>query len=245
LTERDRIIVALDMSEPARALELAGELSHAGINAVKVGLELFHAGGPEIVHTLVEQGNRVFLDLKYHDIPVTVERAVRQAVRLGVWMMNVHVWGGLAMMRRAVQAVREEAARHQLEPPLLLGVTVLTSLDAEVVQQELGLQQDVAGLVVRLAQLAARAGLDGVVASPREVLPVNATCGDSFLTVTPGIRPAEHSGEDHRRIATPGEARAAGADYLVIGRPIRNANNPAKAALAIAEELEQEQGRLG
>ena len=229
MNARERLIVALDVPSEGDARALADALAgHVGM--FKVGSQLFSAAGPDVVHELVARGEKVFLDVKYHDIPNTVAGAVAAASRLGVSLMTVHALGGLAMMGAAVGAMPAMGAR-------LLAVTVLTSHD-EVDLGTIGLAGDVATNVKRLARLAKEAKVDGVVASPHEVALVRECCGDDFLVVTPGIRPAGARAGDQARAATPAAALAAGADYLVVGRPITEAKDPAAAADAIVREME-------
>jgi len=229
-TDSAAIIVALDFSTGAQALALADQLVGSGC-AVKVGKELFTREGPAICGALHQRGLRVFLDLKFHDIPNTVAAACRAAADLGVWMVNVHASGGREMLEAARAALAERATR-----PLLDAVTVLTSLN-EAGLAEVGVVAEPAAQVARLAQLAQAAGLDGVVCSPQEIVVVKARCGPRFLAVTPGVRPAGSALDDQQRIATPRAARAAGADYLVIGRPITRATEPLLALAAIAAEI--------
>jgi orotidine-5'-phosphate decarboxylase len=221
-----RVIVALDYPDPATALALAGRLDPKACR-VKVGKELFTRAGPAVVERLAGQGFEVFLDLKFHDIPTTVAAACRAAASLGVWMINVHAQGGRHMMAAAREAIDAGSQR-----PLLTGVTVLTSLD-DAQLNEIGYRGDAMSLVSRLAGLAAQCGLDGVVCSPREAGTLRQECGAGFVLVTPGIRPADAAGDDQRRVMTPADALAAGADYLVIGRPITAAADPLKALQAI------------
>lgn len=228
--------MALDVLSAERALELAERLA-CGCGGFKVGLELFTASGPEVVRRLAEGGHRVFLDLKFHDIPNTVAGAARAAVGLGAFMFNVHAAGGSEMMRRAAEAAGEEAARLGRRRPLVVAVTVLTSLDAAVLAGELGWPSSPEDLVVRLALLAREAGLDGVVCSPREVAAIKAACGRDFLAVTPGIRPAGVAAADQRRPATPAAAFRAGADYLVLGRAVTGVPDPAAALAVVTAEL--------
>jgi orotidine-5'-phosphate decarboxylase len=198
----------------------------------KIGKQLFTAEGPQAVRKLAGLGADIFLDLKYHDIPNTVAGAVAAAADLpGVRMVNIHTTGGLAMMRAA-----REALAGKKNPPALLGVTLLTSLDAQALKR-VGILGPVASRVVALARLAKEAGLDGVVSSPQEVRAIRRACGPKFLIVVPGVRPSSVAAQDQSRIATPAEAIRAGADYLVIGRPITAAKNPHAAALAINEEI--------
>lgn len=225
-----RIIVALDFPEAAPALALAGRLNPA-LCKLKVGKELFVAAGPQLVQALVEQGYEVFLDLKFHDIPTTVAQACKAAARLGVWMLNVHASGGLAMMRAAREAIETFDLR-----PRLIAVTVLTSL-ARPDLAAIGLDLPPEEQVMRLAHLAHEAGLDGVVCSAMEAERLRREMGPAFLLVTPGIRPAGSQGDDQRRVLTPIQALSAGADYLVVGRPITRAPDPVAALQNMRDEM--------
>jgi orotidine-5'-phosphate decarboxylase len=239
LTASDRILAALDVSSLDEALALVGALQpHVG--GFKVGLELCTAAGvPQVVSAVAAAGGAVFLDLKLHDIPNTVAGAVRSVCALGpaVRMLTIHTQGGAAMLRAAVEAAAPFPTR-----PMLLGVTVLTSMDAATLRDDLGVAAAMEEHVVHLARLAQRCGLDGVVVSPHEANAVRRACGDELLIVTPGVRPAAAAADDQRRVLTPAEALRAGADYLVIGRPLTAASDPAAAAAGIAAALE---GRLG
>ncbi len=229
---RDRLIVALDTPGLPAAEALVERL--AGVAAhFKVGSALFTAAGPAAVEMVRRRGGRVFLDLKYHDIPATVAGAVEAAARLGVGLLTVHASGGAAMLRAAAEAARA-AGRDR---PRIVAVTVLTSLDRAALQRELGVPAAVLGHAVQLAVLAREAGCDGVVASPREAARLRAILGPEALIVTPGIRLAGGSADDQARTATPAVAVRAGADYLVVGRPITGAADPAAAAAAILAEL--------
>ncbi|WP_414039653.1 orotidine-5'-phosphate decarboxylase [Acidithiobacillus sp. M4-SHS-6] len=219
------LIVALDYADPGAARAMAALLDPSQCR-VKVGKELFTAAGPLLVEQLQDQGFEVFLDLKFHDIPQTVAKACQAAARLGVWMLNVHASGGKSMLEAAREAV--DASGHR---PLLIGVTVLTSLDAAALMQ-IGVSDPVAVQVERLAALSTAAGLDGLVCSAREAPQLKAAHPDLCL-VTPGIRPPEHIADDQKRTMTPAAALAAGADYLVIGRPITAAADPAQAFSAM------------
>ena len=231
----ERIIVALDVSSADIALEIVSELKdHAG--AFKVGLQLFTSAGPAFVRKLVESGIKVFLDLKFHDIPNTVARAGVEAGRLGLWMFNVHALGGGEMMRRAADEVREVCIRENLVVPKIIGVTVLTSSDRETLA-EVGIEGDVESAVKRLVALTADAGLDGVVASPHELKMIRETTGAEFLVVTPGIRPDFATQDDQKRVMTPSGALSAGSDYLVIGRPITDAADRPAALERILDEI--------
>jgi orotidine-5'-phosphate decarboxylase len=225
-----RVIVALDFPDATAASALADRLDPA-LFKLKVGKELFVRAGPQLVEYLVGQGFAVFLDLKFHDIPNTVAQACRAAADLGVWMVNVHAGGGLRMMEAAREAVDRAPLR-----PRLIGVTVLTSLTAEDLRQ-VGVDSAPEEQVLRLARLARQAGLDGVVCSAREAEPLRRELGPEFLLVTPGIRPAGSAADDQRRILTPLLAMQAGADYLVVGRPITLAEDPVEALRRINVEI--------
>jgi orotidine-5'-phosphate decarboxylase len=233
---RNPIIVALDVPNLEAALKLAKELAPV-VGAFKVGKELFTAAGPEVVRSIRATGAAVFLDLKFHDIPNTVARAVESAVALDVQMLTVHTSGGSAMMRAAEQAAQESAHRLGRPPPLVLGVTVLTSMDANDLA-EIGVEPNVAKQVERLASLAVKAGLRGLVCSPLEIAALRQILPRAMQLVTPGIRPADHGqADDQKRTLTPKEALDAGADWLVIGRPICAAYNPRAAAEGILASL--------
>jgi len=234
---KDRILVALDVGSGEQALSLAGTLRGA-VGGFKIGSRLFTSEGPSIVRALTAGGDRVFLDLKFHDIPNTVATAIAAATELGVWMVNVHAGGGTAMMRAAGAAAHETASKLGTDPPLVIAVTVLTSMN-QAVLNETGIAIDLMDQVLRLAELAKEAGLDGVVGSPRETAAIRKRCGAGFAIVTPGIRGGTADGAkgDQERTMSPAEAVAAGANYLVIGRPIIAATDPRRAAEAIAESL--------
>ncbi|WP_019896317.1 orotidine-5'-phosphate decarboxylase [Hydrogenovibrio halophilus] len=225
-----RIVVALDYDQPESALTLVDQLNPADCR-LKVGKELFAAGGPNLVRALVARQFDVFLDLKYHDIPTTVAKACRAAAELGVWMLNVHALGGRKMLEAAKAAMADLP-----EPPLLIAVTILTS-HTQSDLTEIGLSGSPGDNVKRLATLAQDCGLDGVVCSAREAAMLRQQCGEDFALVTPGIRPAEADQNDQKRVMTPVEAVQAGASYLVIGRPITQAADPQAALKAIADSL--------
>ena len=227
-----QLLAALDVDTTAEALSLADQLRGI-VGGLKIGNRLFTSEGPAVVEAIAARGDRVFLDLKFHDIPQTVAGAVAAATRLGVWMINVHASGGSVMMRAAIDAAREEAARGSRPTPLIIAVTMLTSL-SEAMLGDIGVSGAMSAQVQRLAALAKAAGLDGVVASPQEIALVRATCGPGFTVVTPGIRSVEDPKDDQHRTLSASEALAAGADFLVVGRPIIAAPDPRAAAERIA-----------
>lgn len=233
----NKLIVALDVDSAHRARELFHSLRGV-VGMFKVGSQLFTAAGPDLVREIVSSGERVFLDLKFHDIPNTVATAGVEATRLGVTLFNLHAAGGSEMMRRTAAAVAECADSERLTRPSIIAVTVLTSADASTLV-EVGHSSEPATLVPRLALLAEASGMDGVVASPHEVSIIrSAVKNPNFLIVTPGVRPAGSSLFDQKRVTTPQDAIIAGADYIVVGRPILEAADPAQAAQQILEEIE-------
>jgi len=232
----NRILVALDVPSASAALSLADTLRGA-VGGFKIGSQLFTAAGPDIVRKMVDRGDSVFLDLKFHDIPNTVAGAIQSSADLGVWMVNVHASGGRPMMEAARKAAdeRRPPGRHK---PLVIAVTVLTSLDAQTLAS-VGVSAPPLEQVVRLAELVQASGLDGVVASPQETAAIRKACGPSFVIVTPGIRggSAAAAKDDQQRTMSPAEAVAAGSSYLVVGRPITAAPDPSEAARLIAQSL--------
>ena len=226
-----KIIIAFDFNDIGTALSFALQLDPKKCR-IKVGKELFTSAGPKLVERFVGMGFDVFLDLKFHDIPNTVAKACATAAELGVWMVNVHASGGRSMMTAAREAIDQYEKK-----PLLIGVTVLTSL-SESDLNEVGLDGTPEQAVNRLARLAQSAGLDGVVCSPLETTMLRESCGNDFMLVTPGVRPAGSSQDDQTRIMTPEDAIKSGADYLVIGRPITQAENPAEALEIISESIQ-------
>ena len=227
MTNRDRLIVALDFPAPAKALALVSVLA-GSVSIYKIGLQLYIAAGPAIVQAVAATGAKIFLDLKLHDIPNTVAKAVAAAGELGVQMLTLHLGGGSSMLKAAVEA----------RPPhlSLLGVTVLTSATQETLT-ETGVDSDVSDQVVRLADLGRKSGIDALITSPHEVRLLRERYGQEMTLITPGVRPAWAAADDQKRFTTPGEALKAGADYLVVGRPITAAEDPRAAADRVIEEM--------
>jgi orotidine-5'-phosphate decarboxylase len=234
--KNDKLIIALDVETPKKALDLVNQLySVAGM--FKVGSQLFTAAGPQIARDIIANDSKVFLDLKFHDIPHQVAGAARSAAELGVSLFTIHASGGREMMRRAVDSVNEVAAKTGVRSKVL-AISVLTSIDATILS-EIGVTSTPTESVLRLVKLAEASGVDGVVASPQEIETIRQTISrPEFLVVTPGIRPATNESEDQKRVATPAAAIAAGASYLVVGRPITGAPDPLAAAEAIAAEMQ-------
>ena len=224
---REKIVVALDVSARSEALKIVDQLS-GRVGMFKVGMQLFSSEGPQLVREVIARGEKVFLDLKYHDIPNTVAGAASAATQLGVSIFNVHASGGIPMMEAAARAATETASREGITRPIVLGVTVLTSIDSRILETT-GIADPAESHVLRLAELAKAAGLDGVVASPLEIRAIRNKINDEdFVLLIPGIRPAKQD-DDQKRTSTPAEALRAGANYLVIGRPITEAANPVAA----------------
>lgn len=236
----ERLIVALDFSTADEVFSFLERVPQ--VRYVKVGMELFYAAGSPLLEALKNRGYRIFLDLKLHDIPNTVGRTIAVLARFGVDMINVHAAGGREMMMRAREGVERGLLPGQ-KAPLLIAVTQLTSTDQRMLNEEIGIPGSVDEAVLRYARLAQQAGMDGVVASAREVRPVKRACGREWLCVTPGIRPAG-SQDDQRRVMTPGEAIQAGSDYLVIGRPLTRAADPARAFDVILAEMHRARQNL-
>lgn len=233
----EKLIVALDVDTASKALDLVKQLREVA-GMFKIGSTLFTAVGPQIVKEIIASGARVFLDLKFHDIPHQVAGAARSAAELGVSLLTVHASGGPEMMKRAAEAVAEVGERTGTARPAVLAISVLTSVDSAILSQ-IGVSGSPTESVMRLVRLAETSGVDGVVASPQEVTAIrSAISNPNFLVVTPGIRPGT-SADDQRRVATPKAALAAGASYLVVGRPITGAPDPLAAARAIVAEMEQ------
>ena len=234
---QSRLIFALDVASVPEALELVDLLKN-DVGMFKVGKQLFLHAGPQIVRDIRDRGGEVFLDLKFHDIPRTVAKASVEATRLGVRMLDLHASGSVQMMRTTIREVNKVCRTEGLTRPKLLAVTVLTSLNHEDLKR-LGVRSGVEHQVVRLALLARQANMDGVVASPHEVAPIRKECGRKFLIVTPGVRPPKASVDDQKRVMTPEAAVRAGADYLVVGSPIRDARDPVVAVRDIVASMER------
>ncbi|HEX8249806.1 MAG TPA: orotidine-5'-phosphate decarboxylase [Pyrinomonadaceae bacterium] len=241
-SNKEKIIVALDVETAAEAREIIDELS-AEVGAFKIGLQLFTAAGASFVREIVGDGVKLFLDVKFHDIPNTVAKASIEVARLGVWMFNVHALGGGEMLVRTVEAVREVCEKETLRQPKIIGVTILTSADEKTLS-EVGIEAETGAQVLRLAKLTAKCGLDGVVAAPTETRLLRKNLGNDFLIVTPGVRPKLSNpklgtSDDQKRVMTPSEAINSGADFLVIGRPILAADNRIEAVRKILGEIEE------
>lgn len=234
---RERIIVALDVDSASNARAIINEL-RGSVGAFKIGLQLFTAEGPAFVREAAENGIRIFLDLKFHDIPNTVAMAAIEAARLGVWMFNIHAAGGSEMMKRTADEVRGLCSRENRQMPIILAVTVLTSSD-DLTLAECGIARNASEQALIFAKLAAQCGLDGVVASPRDSAAIRKSCPkEGFVIVSPGVRPATGTKDDQKRVMTPANAVRAGSDYLVIGRPILGAANRLAAVDEIVSEIE-------
>ncbi len=235
---RNPIIVALDVPKANEALELAEELGPF-VGAFKIGKQLFVSEGPDVVRKLKAKGAQIFLDLKFHDIPNTVAKAVQSAIDVGVDMLTVHTAGGSEMLVAAENASNEKAKILGIDSPLILGVTVLTSMD-DANLEELGIQEGTQGQVLRLAKLAASSGLRGLVCSPQEIKPLREELGEEIQLITPGIRAVSNPADDQKRTMSPAEAIKLGASWLVIGRPITLAANPRAAAIDILNSIDPE-----
>jgi orotidine-5'-phosphate decarboxylase len=257
LSARERLVLALDVNNFKKAEELVDKLTDY-VGVFKIGNQLFTAEGTKVIKMVQEKGGKVFLDLKFHDIPNTVARAAEVVSKLGVYIFDIHTSGGYEMMKAAVEASKKSSFALGISKPLILGVTLLTSINQEILEKEIGIKKSIEEQVVHLAKLAKAAGLDGVVASPWEIKALRAACGEGFVILTPGIRPvclcvtclrasslrqarrqAGKSDDDQKRIMTPQEAIKLGADFIVIGRPITNATNPVKASQEILKEMEE------
>lgn len=240
ISMRDRLIVALDVDDLQRVTALVRLLA-GQVGMFKVGKQLFTHAGPQAVKLIREMGGEVFLDLKFHDIPTTVAKAAVEATRLGVKMFNVHASGSLEMMRLTVREVQRVCRQESLRRPIMLAVTVLTSLNKSDLER-VGVGGEVIDQVVRLALLSREAGMDGVVASPHEVAGIRGACGRRFVIVTPGIRLQKGKRNDQKRIMTPEDAVRAGVDYIVVGRPVLEAKDPLDAVRELIAEMERAAG---
>jgi orotidine-5'-phosphate decarboxylase len=236
---RDRIVLALDVDSEKKALAIVKELADY-VGVFKVGMQLFNSVGPRIVYEIMDLGGKVFVDLKFHDIPNTVAAAGRVMTGLGCHMFNIHAAGGREMMQLLSSEVKKEARRLGQPEPITLAVTVLTSISQQQLAEEMYVtNMKIADLVVNWSLLAKECGISGVVCSPQEISVIRQACGEDFIIVTPGIRPAWSEANDQKRITTPRQALDLGADYMVIGRPILKADNPVDAAQRIISELEE------
>lgn len=235
---KERLIIALDVDTAGEAEVLVSRLQdHVGL--FKVGMQLFNSEGPDIIKRIHRLGGRVFLDLKLHDIPNTVGQAAAVLTRLGVFMFNVHTAGGSEMMRKAAAGAVRSAGEAGVSLPLVIGVTVLTSINQAIMENEIGIPGGIQDQVVKWAKLAKESGLNGVVSSPKEIAAIRDACGPDFVIITPGVRPEWAAVNDQKRVMTPKEAVKAGATYLVVGRPITGAADPVKAANMIVNEMEE------
>ncbi|MCE5311630.1 MAG: orotidine-5'-phosphate decarboxylase [Nitrospiraceae bacterium] len=233
---RNKLIIALDVSDPQKALSIVDMLGdYAGV--FKVGFELFVTAGPKIVEDIHKKNKKVFLDLKFHDIPNTVAKAALAAANMGVYMFNVHTSGGLQMMKRCRDTVAEHCDKQGITRPKMIGVTVLTSISSDMMKNELSVNHTLKTQVKHLALLAKQAGLDGVVASPQEISMIKTSVGNDFLVVTPGIRPSWVLPDDQMRTATPKQALRDGADYIVMGRGILAQEDPVKTLELISIDI--------
>jgi orotidine-5'-phosphate decarboxylase len=239
---KDRLILALDVDTMAEAQWLV-EQTEGFVGVYKVGMQLYNNEGPAVIRWLMARGKKVFADLKFHDIPNTVAQAGEVMTGHGVFMYNVHCAGGREMLSKTTQATQTKAQKLGSQQPLVIGVTILTSLDQQAVNGEVGLTGTVQDNVVKYARLAQECGLNGVVASPKEITAIREACGPEFVLVIPGIRPQWAAANDQKRIMTPTEAIAAGATYIVVGRPITGAADPGQAASLVVAEIAAGQGK--
>ncbi len=235
---KDKLCIALDVEDSKKAKALVRKLADY-VGFFKIGFQLFTSEGPKIVKAVQDHGGKVFLDLKYHDIPNTAASASVEAMKLGTAIINLHASGGFAMMDAVASTLNKKSKELQIKKPLTLAVTVLTSLNIKNLNEELRIPGTVEEQVVHLAKLSQKAGLDGVVASPLEITKIRKACGNHFIILTPGIRPVWAGADDQKRIMTPKEAISAGADIIVIGRPIIAAKDPVDAAKRVLDEIER------
>lgn len=239
---KTELIVALDVSDKKKALLFVDRLKDY-VNIFKIGSELFTSEGPAIVKSIIKKGCNVFLDLKFHDIPNTVARSAEVCTELGVFMFNLHISGGSDMMKTTVFAVEKKSKKLKIEKPIILGVTVLTSIAENMLKNEFGIKQKITEFVVNLAKLGKICGLDGVVSSSLEINSIRKTCGNDFIIVTPGIRAALANKDDQKRINTPANAAKLGANYIVVGRQILNSEDPVNAVKMILKEMKNDARR--
>ncbi len=233
---KEKIIVALDVPTKNEAKQIIAELRDE-VGAFKIGLQLFTSVGASFIREVVDDGIKLFFDVKFHDIPNTVAKASVEVAKLGVWMFNIHALGGMEMMKKSADEVREFCDKENLQQPKIIGVTILTSHNEQILEQA-GIENNIQKQVVNLAKLSAECGLDGVVASPQEVEIIRENVvKDDFLIITPGIRPSFATNDDQKRVMTPAEAVREGSDYLVVGRPITKADNRIKAVRQIIDEI--------
>ncbi|MGI5891861.1 MAG: orotidine-5'-phosphate decarboxylase [Bacillota bacterium] len=233
---REKLILALDVSTRKEAFQMLKMLD-GEVVTYKIGMQLYNSEGPDIVRDIQLLGGKVFVDLKFHDIPNTVAQACRVITNKGAFMLTLHASGGYKMMKAVVEAIKEEAVQSGRPKPLALAVTVLTSISQEDFEEEIGIVRPIAEQVVHWAKLAQKAGLDGVVCSPWEITSIRDACGDDFVIVTPGVRPQWSAADDQQRIMTPREAVEKGVSYLVVGRPITGNQEPVLAARRVIEEM--------
>ena len=238
MTTSEKLIVALDVANLNYAYRLVGQLADL-VRMFKIGNQFFTSFGPASIRMLLENQKQIFLDLKFHDIPNTVARAAEAATELCVDMFNVHAAGGIVMMRAATEAAKLKAERLGINRPLVLGVTMLTSIEENQFQTDFETSRKLIAQVSYFAELVQRAGLDGVVASPHEIDVIRKTCGEDFVIVTPGVRPTWAATNDQSRVMTPAEAIVRGANYIVVGRPIYASPNPKEAVVKILQEIEE------
>lgn len=235
---KNKLIVALDVATRKEALQFAEELWD-DVGAFKIGMQLYNSEGPDMVKDIQSLGGKVFVDLKFHDIPNTVCQTSKVITRREAFMFSVHAAGGQEMLSKSAQAVKETSDALNIPKPLVVAITVLTSISQEVFEQEVGIPRPIREQVVCWAKLAQKSGLDGVVASPLEIRSIREACGPDFVIVTPGVRPVWAASNDQKRVMTPGEAVKMGATYLVVGRPITSHSNPKEAARKIVSEMEE------
>lgn len=233
---KDKLIVALDVPSRQQALHFV-DILRDEVGCFKIGMQLYNSEGPDIVRDIQTLGGRVFVDLKFHDIPNTVAQTTKIITQRQAYMFSLHASGGFNMMQVCAQAAQEAAIEYHVPKPMALAVTVLTSMSQKVFEEEMGIQKPIVEQVVYWAQLAQKAGVDGVVASPQEITAIRQAVGDDFAIVTPGVRPLWAASNDQERIMTPKEAIEKGATHLVVGRPITTHRNPKEAARMIVEEM--------